>query len=179
LRREEFEHVVRAAARITEDEIVVIGSQAVLAQHPDAPDPLLMSQEADVDPRNRPERAADIDGAMGDGSRFHETYGYYAHAVGPETMIAPAGWEERLIRVDVPPVLPTDRTATAWCLETHDLILAKLAAGRPHDIEFVEEAIRARLADSERLLLGIELMPASHRDLVQERLNGALARVAG
>jgi hypothetical protein len=35
---------------------------------------------------------------------------------------------------------------TAWCLEVHDLVIAKLAANRPHDHEFVEEAIRSGLA---------------------------------
>lgn len=35
----EFEHLIRAAATITDDdELIVIGSQAVLAQFPDAPE---------------------------------------------------------------------------------------------------------------------------------------------
>jgi len=72
--------------------MVVIGSQAILAEHPDAPASLLRSIETDVYPLNHPERADDIDGAIGDGSRFHETYAYYAHGVGPEIALAPAGW---------------------------------------------------------------------------------------
>jgi hypothetical protein len=102
VKRHEFEHVVRAAADIVNDEIVVIGSQAVLAQYPDAPAVLLRSMEVDVFPRNEPERAEEIDAAIGDGSRFHATYGYYAHGVGPETAIPPAGWEGRLVRLEVP-----------------------------------------------------------------------------
>lgn len=74
MRREEFEHVLRAAAAIVEDEIVVIGSQAVLAQYPDAPDPLLRSLEVDLFPRHDPQCSEEIDGAIGDGSRFNETY---------------------------------------------------------------------------------------------------------
>jgi hypothetical protein len=53
---------------VTGDEIVVIGSQAVLSQFPDAPEELLRSLEADVYPKNDPERAIEIDGALGDGS---------------------------------------------------------------------------------------------------------------
>lgn len=177
MKREDLEHVIRAAAEITGDEIVVVGSQAVLAQYPDAPDPLLVSLEADVYPRNDPERAGGIDGAMGDGSRFHEAFGYYAHGVGPETPIAPAGWQERLVRVDLPPSLPKGRTVTAWCLEVHDLALAKLAAGRPRDFEFVAEALRAGIVDPDRLELGVDLMPESHRELTRERLNGLIARL--
>jgi hypothetical protein len=178
MRREEFEHVLRAAAAIVEDEIVVIGSQAVLAQYPDAPDPLLRSLEVDLFPRHDPQRSEEIDGAIGDGSRFHETYAYYAHGVGPETVIAPAGWEQRLVRLELPPIRRKSEAVIAWCLEAHDLVLAKLAAGRPHDFEFVEEALRFRLVNPDQLRLGMELMPESHRELTRERLDGTIARLS-
>jgi hypothetical protein len=174
--RLEFEHVIRAAAAVVNDEIVVIGSQAVLAQNPHAPDALLQSAEVDVFPRSDPARADEIDGAIGDGSRFHETYAYYAHGVGPETLVAPAGWEERLVRLELPPVRRKDGTVVAWCLEVHDLVLAKLAAGRPHDYEFVEEAIRFGVVDRVMLRLGVDLLPNSHRELVRERLGGMIAK---
>lgn len=177
MKRDEFEHVIRAAADVAEDDIVVIGSQAVLAQYPNAPATLLQSLEVDLFPKNNPERAEEIDGALGDGSRFHETYGYYAHGVGPETPIAPAGWEERLVRLELPAILRSGRTVTAWCLEVHDVLLAKLAAGRPHDFEFAEEAIRARLVEIERLRLGVDLMRESHRELTRDRLESIVARV--
>jgi hypothetical protein len=94
MRRDELEHVIGAAANITgEDEFVVIGSQAILASYPSAPPELLISMEADVYPRQHPEKADDIDGTIGDGSQFHVTFGYYAHGVGPETAKAPAGWQ--------------------------------------------------------------------------------------
>ena len=134
VRRADLEHVVAAAAQIVgEDEFVVVGSQAILASHPDALASLLRSQEADVYPRNAPEKAIEIEGAIGDGSYFHQTHGYYAHAVGPETAKAPAGWEQRLVAVHVPPRVRSTTSATAFCLEPHDLILAKLAANRERD----------------------------------------------
>jgi hypothetical protein len=69
MRRVDLEHVIAAAAQILgEDEFVVVGSQAILASYPDAPASLLRSQEADVYPRNSPEKAIRIDGAIGDGS---------------------------------------------------------------------------------------------------------------
>ena len=46
MNRAELEHVIQAAAEITGDEIVVIGSQAILGQFPNAPAPLLRSMEA-------------------------------------------------------------------------------------------------------------------------------------
>jgi hypothetical protein len=148
LRRAELEHVLRAAAAVAEDEeIVVVGSQAILGQFPDAPESLLVSREADVYPRNHPERADEIDGNLGDSSYFDSTFGYYAHGVGPETATLPAGWEERLIPVK------NENTggATGWCLEVHDLVLSKCVAGRDRDWEFAEEALRHELADPAEL----------------------------
>jgi hypothetical protein len=175
MKRHELEHVIRAAADITGDEIVVVGSQAVLGQFPDAPEELLVSLEADVYPRSDPSRADEIDGAIGDGSAFHETYGYYAHGVGPETPIAPAGWEDRLI--PVPVALRGGGTSMGWCLEVHDLMLSKLAAGREHDLEFVRAALGARLVEPQQLHSRIELMPESHREQTRERLDGLVARM--
>ena len=65
MRRHELEHIIRAATDVAgDDEIVIIGSQAILGEFPDAPDPVLVSQEADVYPRNYPDRAIKIDGAL-------------------------------------------------------------------------------------------------------------------
>ena len=83
-------------------------------------------------PRNHPERADDIDAAIGELSTFHGTHGYYAHGVSPETAILPAGWQQRLIPISN---LNTGG-ATGLCLDVHDLVLSKYAAGREQDIEF-------------------------------------------
>lgn len=175
MRRAELEHVVRAAAAAAEDEeIVVVGSQAILGQFPDAPESLLVSREADVYPRNRPERSDEIDGSLGDGSYFDLTYGYYAHAVGPETAIAPAGWEERLVPVRG----PNTGGATGWCLEVHDLLLSKCVAGRERDWEFAEEALRHGLADPEVLRRRASDLPlaAARIDAVRRMVDGLVLR---
>jgi hypothetical protein len=177
VKREEFEHVLRAAADVTKDDIVVIGSQALLAEHPNPPAVLTESIEADVFPRNNPGRADEIDGAIGDGSRFHETFGYYAHGVGPETAIAPEGWEDRLIRLDVPALTSAGRSVTAWCLETHDLVVAKLAAGRDRDYEFARAALDHRIVDAAELRVRADLVPKRHRQIVRQRLEGVIARL--
>ncbi len=123
MRRHEFEHVIAAAAEVSaEREIVVIGSQAILGSVEDPPATMLLSMEADVYPRNAPDKAEEIDGSLGDGSPFHGTHGYYAHGVGPETAVAPAGWEERLVRMDIPPRAGRADGAVALCLEVHDLV---------------------------------------------------------
>jgi hypothetical protein len=125
--RAALEHLLRAAAALTnESEFVVIGSQAILGQFPDAPEALRFSIEADLYPRHAPDKSDLIDGAIGELSQFHQTFGYYAHGVDQTTAALPAGWEDRLMAVR------NQHTggATGWCLEVHDLACAKLVAGR-------------------------------------------------
>jgi hypothetical protein len=146
--REQLEHVIRAAATIADDdEIVVIGSQAVLGQFPDAPEELCRSMEADVWPRNHPERWELIDGSIGELSPFHEIFGYYAQGVGPETAILPDGWQDRLVKVES----ARNGGAVGLCLEIHDLTISKYLAGREKDMAFVKVAIAHGLVEEETL----------------------------
>jgi len=160
MRREDFEHVIAAAAEVSgEREIVVIGSQAILGSVPDPPKAMLFSMEADVYPLHDPAKAEAIDGSLGDGSAFHGTFGYYAHGIGPETAKAPAGWEGRLVAVEIPPRVGQATGAIALCLEIHDLVLAKCVAGRERDWDFARIAIEEDLVDSEELFRRIPELP--------------------
>lgn len=168
--RAEFDHVIAAAANVLDaDEFVVVGSQAILGPHPDAPRELLRSLEADIYPVGEPERAEELDGALGDGSQFARTYGYYAHGVGPETIVAPTGWEDRLVRIEIPPRPRSNRHPVAYCLEPHDLILAKCAAGRPRDWDFAAEALKAELVDPGVLFERLEDLPVEEERRVHIR----------
>lgn len=64
-----------------------IGSQSIHAQISNPPPIAFISEEADVFPRNFPERAESIDGAIGELSPFHETFGYYTQGVSPNTAV--------------------------------------------------------------------------------------------
>ncbi len=175
--REQLEHLIRVASDIAaDDEIVIIGSQAILGQFPDAPASLRVSVEADVYPKNRPERADLIDGSVGEGSPFHATYGYYAQGVGPETAVLPAGWQERLLPVRN----ANTRGATGWCLEIHDLAVAKAAAGREKDAEFLREAARHGLVHEATLLdrLAETQLDDAHRAVVRNRIVAAFRSAA-
>jgi hypothetical protein len=176
MNRDAFEHVVRAAADVVDDDLVVIGSQAVLGQVPDPAPELLRSMELDVYPRTHGDRADLIDGSLGDGSLFHATFDYYAHAVDPETAVRVAGWEDRLVPVEIPSLGARRQRIVAWCLDVHDLVLAKLAAGRPQDLDYAEEAIRASLVDVEVLAQRLELVAERDQSAVGEHLAGAITR---
>lgn len=177
--RAELEHVVRAAAdAVGEYEFVVVGSQAVVGQFPHAPGPLLRSMDADIYPATNPEKAEAIDGAIGEGSPFHDTFGYFAHGVGPETAKAPSGWESRLIPVTVEH-RKAGRGAIARCLEIHDLVLSKLVRGEGRDHEFAETALRECLAAGDVLLARIAGLPVDQRERarVQETVRGILSKL--
>ena len=66
MRRDELEHIIRAAADVTGyQDLIVIGSQAILGQYPNAPRELLISMEADLYVPGHPEVSDFIDGALG------------------------------------------------------------------------------------------------------------------
>lgn len=127
-----------------------------------------MSMEADVYPRNHPERSELIDGAIGELSSFHETFGYYAQGVSPTTATLPDGWQERLV------ILKNENTGTGagLCLSVHDLLLAKSAAIREKDRDFNRAVVEAGIVDRKTLTILAETMPVSdaERDRIQERI---------
>jgi hypothetical protein len=142
MHRQQLEHIIRAAAGITgASEFVIVGSQAVLGQFPQAPDELLVSIEADIFSLRDPADGDLIDGSIGEGSPFHQTFGYYAHGVSAETAILPSGWRDRL----VPVRNQNTGGGTGLCLEVHDLAVSKLVAGREKDVEFIGGLLRHRL----------------------------------
>lgn len=157
MNREQLEHVLRASGSIAGcRELVVIGSQSILGAHPHAPRELLVSLEVDLYPADAPAKADLIDGCIGELSPFHQTFGYYAHGVGPETATLPVGWKQRLVRVE------NANTAgiVGLCLAPVDLAISKLLAGRPKDLEFVRVMLQHRLTTGAAIReLSAELTP--------------------
>ena len=165
--RPQLEHVLRAAGAISGvNDIIVIGSQAILAVAGELPDELLVSLEADLYPRDNPALADLIDGTIGELSPFHETFGYYAHGVGPETAVLPADWNTRLL------TLSNSNTngVCGWCLHPGDIAIAKLAAGRPKDMQYLRVLFRSGLVSKSQVTRLIPTVPEAHRILIEQRL---------
>lgn len=173
--REQLEHVLRAAASVTQEHsFVVVGSQAILLPHPDAPDELLASREVDLYPAMAPEKSDLIEGALGALSRFDETYGYYADGVGPETATMPADWMTFA-------ALHYIGSVTAVCPDLHDLAVSKCVAGRDKDADYVRALFRHRLIEAGRLterLLALGASRHPHRLVAWAQRRAAEAAAA-
>lgn len=149
MKRQDLEHIIRAAAAISNQyEIIIVGSQSILGAIPNAPEPLLFSQGADVYPLGNPDLASLIDGTIGEQSRFHEQFGYYAQGVGPETAKLPSGWQQRLHKIQN---TNTD-LKIGWCLDPADLAASKLIAGREKDFAFVACMLQHHIVQPEVLV---------------------------
>jgi hypothetical protein len=173
--RAQLEHIIRASGAIAKvEDVVVIGSQAILGEFPNAPPELLVSNEADVFPREHPERSALIDGTIGEGSPFQRAFGYYAHGVDETTAILPEGWRDRLILVSG----ENTRSVRGWCLEVHDLAIAKYAAGREKDLEFTAALVRHAMVSYEvlRERLATTTLNPQIRALVATRIRSDFQR---
>ena len=125
--------------------------------------------EVDVFTLRDPADAELIDGSIGEGSPFHQTFGYYAHGVTLETAILPSHWRDRVIEVRN----ANTGGSAGLCLEVHDLASSKIVAGREKDIDFVKGLLRHRLASAETVRQRIAATPLddTRRRLSLERLN--------
>lgn len=147
--RTELEHIIRAACSVAgQDQVLVVGSQAILGTYSEyeLPEESTFSEEADVFPLFDNKDATistRIDAFIGEMSPFHQQHGYYAQGVDRRTAILPEGWATRLVPIR------NERTAynTGWCLEVHDLCSAKLIANRDKDRAFVKALIDANLVN--------------------------------
>ncbi len=173
MQRHQLEHLIRAAATVTNRyEFVIVGSQSILGSIESPPFDCLFSMEADLYALGAEELSDQIDGVLGEGSQFHETYGYYAQGVDSSTAKLPAGWESRLRRLQGPGT--DDRIG--YCIDVLDLFMSKCAAARPKDRDFNMTLLRAGVVDAEVALALVAHMPVDNR--AQASIRSFIARLA-
>ena len=151
---DQFHHAIRAAREVLRHQgasgtLVIMGSQSILASYSAMvlDSALMMSAEVDILPiasdRDEMNRLSDhLDGSLGQESHFHESFGFHVDGISIETSVLPDGWLDRLI-----PEVDPSTESTGWCLDPHDLAVAKLIAGRPKDNDFVDILVTQRLVD--------------------------------
>jgi len=151
MKKSQVDQLLRAAKDVTgEDRFVIVGSQSLHGKGIDV-DALLASIETDLYIPNN-EKKTELLNAIGEGSQFHETYGYYAEPVDERTAILPKKWRERL--VNLPP--GDTNGARGLCLEPHDMAISKYIAGRDKDLQLLEALVRKGLLNGDTLLKRLE-----------------------
>ena len=117
------------------------------------------------------ERLSDyLHGAAGQDSHFQETHGFHVDGISIETAVLPPEWVHRLI-----PAVDPSSGATGWCLDPHDLSVAKLIAGRPKDLDFVRILVEDRLIDPHVVQVGLESIDDERAALAIERIQAMAA----
>lgn len=148
MKKQQLDHILRAAGRITgEKQFVIIGSQSLHARFPDLPDEIVRSAEVDLIATNDTSRTEWLN-AIGVHSPFHESFGYYADPVDEESATLPKGWKTRLVSL---PAGDTDGVR-GLCLDPHDLAIAKYVARREKDMAFNRELVRRGIVGRKQLL---------------------------
>jgi len=143
VRRDDLRDALRRAAEITGDrDLVVLGSQSVHGAFNKAvlPEPTTASMEVDLLPLHDPE--GEKFWALS--ARGGPHAGVELDGVDITTSALPQGWADRLV-----PFVTGDSpdAVIGWCLDPHDLVVAKAIAGRDKDRKFIRAAVRASLVD--------------------------------
>lgn len=180
MRRDQLEHAIRTACQIIgHDEVIIVGSQAILGTYDedDLPRAATMSAEVDVLPiaetnEQTARLADDIEGVAGEMSPFEDLHGFSIDGVDLTTSALPVGWRRRLVRVqNANTAAPgTDHEFTGWCLDKEDLCVAKLCALRDKDKNFVGALLDADMVDPETIAQRLPTVPPD----MQGKLENAL-----
>lgn len=138
MRREDLRRLfAEARARSGETDYVVFGSLAALGYAGEVPARMAMSVDVDAYTKRDPARVFELAPALGQGSAFEAEHGYYLDPISPQVATLPAGWQERLVRIELEPAL------AAWFLEPNDAAVSKYARMEPRDREWIRAGLQA------------------------------------
>lgn len=169
MKKQQLDHVLRAAGRITgETQFVIVGSQSLHGRYPDTADEIVHSAEVDLIAKSAPQRTEWLN-AIGQDSPFHEKFGYYADPVDETTATLPRGWKGRL--VNLPP--GDTEGVRGLCLDPHDLAISKYVVRREKDRAFTRALARRALVDREQLLALVDKTPVSED--IRKRIRADIA----
>jgi hypothetical protein len=155
VRKEQLEEILRAASALAaRKEFILFGSQTVHAITSEAPVEVLMSRKCDIWLNDEPSIQELLKRELGADSAFQQAKGFYLDPVPPDLPMVPSHWQERLCDLMIGDI-------KIRCLEIHDLIVSKLAAGRLKDYEFIAAVLTSKLARADEVIRRIQSRSAS------------------
>lgn len=177
----DLERAVRSIAKLLDaEEVVIIGSQALLVARDDVASELRMSEEFDAYATNYPEwqrhnpgeeASEAIHAMLGEGSMFHIAHGFFVDGADVTTARLADEWRDRAVSR----VFDVDgRDVRVIAPEPNDLVASKLFRGEQKDITFARLCLRHGLVKhdvvKERLSI---IMPPEKFSLGLQRLANA------
>lgn len=183
LTQSDLDRAVRAVAGLLQtDEVVVVGSQALIVGRDDIDRSLRSSVEFDMYSANAARWQADnpgleaseqIAGTLGEGSDFHLRHGYFVDGVDERTATLAADWRSRAVTRQVEGIVGSTILAVAPCAT--DIVAAKLHRGDPKDQEFASRCMRLGLTHYAEVLQTIRriAVPDGHRERAEQALRMA------
>lgn len=99
-----------------------------------------------------------IDTNIGQGSRFHDEFGYYGDGVSPTTAKMPSDWEARAVEyrgAGCPDVVVT-------VPDENDVALAKLAAWRDKDQDWLTQGVNYGVLSLKIMISRLDRMPEAN-----------------
>lgn len=138
MKRDDLRRLFAQARSLTgETDYVVLGSLAALGYAGTLPPRMALSLDVDAYGKSEPGRIFELAPALGQGSPFEAENGYYLDPISPHVATLPAGWEGRLVRIELEPGL------VAWFLEPNDAAVSKYARMEPRDREWIRAGLKA------------------------------------
>ena len=140
MRRDDLRRLFAQARTLSgESDFVIFGSLAALGYAGEVPPRMAMSIDVDAFGKNDPARIFALAPTLGQGSPFEAEHGYYLDPIAPRVATLPAGWDARLVRIELEPGL------AAWFLEPNDAAVSKYARMEPRDREWIRAGLAAAI----------------------------------
>jgi hypothetical protein len=174
----DLQELFAEARKLTgQDEFVVVGSLSILGivKGSDVPAPMLMSIDVDCFTRHGPEQVEAVHGALGAGSAFEASHGFYLDWISPKVPTLPRQWEHRLLRI------PMEQGIVAFFLDPNDAAVSKYARGESRDREWIQAGLQAGLLSApiiESRFRETEFFDAAERDRACKGLGEDSGRLA-
>jgi len=163
-----IDHLLRAAANVTgQKTFVLVGSGSLIIRRrlrrKSMPADMTITKEIDIYAPHADDIESIsemIDTNIGQGSRFHDEFGYYGDGVSPTTAKMPSDWHARAVDYrgagcpDVLVIVPDE----------NDVALAKLAAWRDKDQNWLAQGVNYGVLSLKTMIARLDRMPEPNPD---------------
>lgn len=171
----EFIHLMRATHNVTKRKhFVIVGSQSIIGNKDwseSLPSEITGSVELDIIIADAPATFDEINGALGEFSRFHASYGYYADGIDLDTIRLPEGYLDRTTSLDVDLQDAEHTTVEVEFISLEDAIACKIYAGRDKDRDYIKSVKENFDVEHEKLIECLDEISEGDFDLFSSLLN--------